>query len=272
LTPDLSGTYLHGTHPEEQRRLSRLNDVMNARCLGEIALRGGERILDVGSGLGQLSRAMARAAGPAGHVLAIERSPDQLAQAEILAREQGDSGLVEFRAGDAVRLPLRDEEWGSFDVAHTRFLLEHVPDPLAVVRSMVRAVVPGGRIILEDDDHDVLRLHPEPPGFGDLWRSYMLAFDRAGNDPFVGRRLVALLHDAGARPVRSTWIYFGACAGEAQFSSFVENLIGVISGVLGEPEYRPAIDAIRAWGQLPEAVLWYSVCYAEGRSLQIPCV
>ena len=37
-------------------------------------------------------------------------------------------------------------------------------DPLAVVRQMVRAVKPGGRVVLADDDHDLLRLWPEPPG------------------------------------------------------------------------------------------------------------
>lgn len=266
MTPELDGgTYIHGTHPEEQRRLSLLNEILNTGCLREIALRGGERILDVGSGLGQMSRAMAHAVGPAGRVVAIERSEEQLAQAEALAREAGEAGLVEFRRGDATRLPLRNGEWSAFDVAHTRFLLEHVPDPLAVVREMARAVRTGGRVILLDDDHDVLRLHPEPRGFADLWRAYMRAFERAGNDPIVGRRLVTLLHDAGTEPLRSTWIYFGACAGDPQFAAFVENMTGVIAGALAGVEHRPAMAALREWSALPDAVLWYAVCYAEGR-------
>ena len=72
---------------------------------------------------------------------------------------------MDLRSGDALALPLRTEEWGDFDVAHARFVLEHVRDPLGVVRSMVRAVKFGGRIVLEDDDHEVIRLWPEPPGF-----------------------------------------------------------------------------------------------------------
>ena len=71
--------------------------------------------------------------------------------------------LVELREGDVYSLPLRDDEWGSFDVVHTRFLLEHVPDPQAVVDEMVRAVRPGGRVALLDDDHELLRLAPEVP-------------------------------------------------------------------------------------------------------------
>jgi cyclopropane fatty-acyl-phospholipid synthase-like methyltransferase len=44
--------YVHGTDPEEQRRLSRLNDILNAGSLRELGLRGGESILDLGCGLG----------------------------------------------------------------------------------------------------------------------------------------------------------------------------------------------------------------------------
>src|SRR5688572_29476275 len=153
--------YVHGTHPDEQRRLSRMNDFLNEGARRELRLAGGERILDVGSGLGQFTRLLAREAGAGAVVVGVERSEEQLASARRLAEAQGEGGLVEFRPGDALALPLRTDEWGRFDVAHTRFLLEHVPDPLAVVKQMAAAVRPGGRILLADDDHDVLRLWPE---------------------------------------------------------------------------------------------------------------
>src|SRR5262245_1028011 len=194
-------TYLHGTAPEEQRRLSTLNDLLNEGSMRELALAGGERIVDFGSGLGQLTRLMARAAGVA--AVGVERSPEQLDAARRLAREAGEEALVDFRGGDVVAPPLADDEWGTFDVAHARFVLEHVADPLAVVRAMVRAVRPGGRVVLADDDHDVLRLWPEPPGLGPIWHAYVRSYDRLGNDPYVGRRLVALLPGAGANPVRN---------------------------------------------------------------------
>src|SRR6266850_5756852 len=130
--------YLHGTAPEEQRRLARLNDLLNEASLRELRLRGGEKILEVGSGLGQFARLMRKSAGREGRVLGIERSEEQIAEARRRAQEDGEEGLVDFRLGDALALPLREEEWGSFDLAHARFLLEHVSDPLAVVRSMVR--------------------------------------------------------------------------------------------------------------------------------------
>src|SRR5207245_5716937 len=122
---------------------------------------------------------------------------EQLAGRNRLAAAEDERELVEFRRGDVLNLELAREESGSFDVAHARFILEHVPDPLRVVKTMVRAVKQGGRIVLADDDHDVLHLWPECPGINDLWNAYIRTYDRIGTDQHVGRRLVALLHDAG---------------------------------------------------------------------------
>lgn len=115
--------YLHGTSPDEQKRLTMLNDLLNEASLREMGLKGGERVLDVGSGLAQLTRAMGRLAGPTGRVVGIERSTIQIAEAKRQAAFAGEENLVELRQGDALNLPLRDGEWGTFDVAHTRFLL-----------------------------------------------------------------------------------------------------------------------------------------------------
>ena len=272
--PPQGSRYLHGTDPREQARLARLNDLINERSLRELALRGGEKILEVGSGLGQFARAMARLAGPSGRVLGIERSPEQMRGAVRAARAAGEERLVEWRRGDALDLPLRRGECGTFDVAHARFLLEHVPDPLSVVRAMTRAVRPGGRIVLEDDDHDIIRLWPEPAGFTPLWRAYIRSFDRLGNDPAVGRRLVQLLHQAGARPARNTWVFFGSCSGSPDFKAYVENAVTIVrgardtivsGGLLPSREFDEAVSAFDAWKKRPDAAFWFALAWAEGR-------
>jgi ubiquinone/menaquinone biosynthesis C-methylase UbiE len=264
--------YIHGTDPEEQQRLTLLNTVLlNEACLKELSLSGGEKILDVGSGLGQFSRAMARQAKR--DVLGIERSREQIDEATRQAKADHEEAMVEFREGDARELPLHDDEWGTFDVAYTRFVLEHVPDPLSVVKQMVKAVRKGGRVVLADDDHDVLRLHPELPGFADLWQAYMQTYSKLGNDPIVGRKLVSLLNEAGAAPSRNTWIFFGTNPGDRHFDVYIDNLIGVIDGARDEivrqklfdgKKFDEVISSFQSWRKLPDASLWYAVSWAEG--------
>jgi serine phosphatase RsbU (regulator of sigma subunit)/SAM-dependent methyltransferase len=265
--------YVHGTDPEEQKRLSRLNALLNGNSLGALELREGERVLDVGSGLGQFTRLLARKVGPRGKVLGIERSEAQMAEALKQARHDGEEHLLDIRRGDAGNFPLADDEWGTFDLAHARFLLEHVTDPLAVVRQMVRAVRPGGRIVLEDDDHMVLRLWPEPPGLLDLWRAYYLSYERQGKDPFVGRHLVDLLHRAGAHPRRNRCLDFGSCAGSPNFEAMVGNFIGILDGAREEivsfglsdhGRIDAALAEFGAWSQRPDASMWYTTSWAEG--------
>jgi len=263
--------YIHGSDPAERRRLARLNDLLNERTLGELTLAAGERVLDLGSGQGQLARAMARATGVP--VVAVERDGNQLREARGLAEAAGEGRLLDLRAGDAAAPPLGSGEAGTFDLAHARFLLEHVSDPLAVVRAMVRAVRPGGRIVLADDDHDVLRLHPEPPGVRAAWEALVRSYDRNGTDPLVGRRLPSLLHLAGAEPRRITWVFFGACAGEPDFPAFVDNLaqnlVGarehiLATGLVDAPGLEGAVAGLRSFAARPGAALWYAMAWAEG--------
>jgi hypothetical protein len=151
-------------------------------------------------------------------------------------------------------------------------LLEHLQDPLGAVQLMVRAARPGGRIVLADDDHDVMRLWPDPPGFRILWEEYIRTYSRYGMDPYVGRHLVSLLYQAGAIPKRNTWIWFGACAGNPAFELLSQNLILVLTGarnsVLEDSKMSPdsfdeSINALAKWSKNPEAALWYSICWAE---------
>ncbi len=267
--------YIHGFTGEEQRRLTKMQEILNRTELDAIDLRGVRTLLDVGSGLGQLTRDFARALGGDARVLGIERSSVQLDEARRQAEAAGEADLVELRQGDATALPLEESERGTFDLAHTRFVLEHVPDPAAVVREMVAAVRPdGGRIVLLDDDHEVLRLSPECPEIEHAWRRYWESYRDLGTDPLVGRRLAELLVEAGATPVRVTSVFYGAVRGMELFEPVVANLHGVLAGAaesldrsgrLSRNELATALEAFDAWSRHPAATVWYSLPLAEGR-------
>lgn len=265
--------YVHGTHPEEQRRLTTLNDILNDRSLRAMNIHLGDRILDVGSGLGQLTRAIARKAGSEGKVIGVEASEDQISEALRQAEAAGESSLVEFRHGSAFELPLANDEWGTFDIVHARFVLEHVTDPQAMVDGMIRAARPGGRVILEDDDHDVLRLSPDVDGFDTLWRAYIDMYRALGCDPHIGRRLVTLLREAGAVSTRNDWKFFGGCHGAEMFDELVANFIGIVDGARDTMMSSTGIDrevlergirTFRDWSARPDASMWYGTFWAEG--------
>ena len=260
--------YIHGFTASEQQRLTLMQSILNERQLQTFDLNGVRRVLDVGSGLGQMSRVIARQLGNDGKVIGIERSPVQLAEARRQASMDDEESLVEFREGDATDLPLSGEEFGSFDLVHARFLLEHVPDPPAVVRQMVRAARPGGQICLMDDDHDLLRLHPECPPLEKAWKVYWQSYRAIGHDPLIGRKLVELVQDAGAKVRTVDSLFYGAVAGQPLFDAVVDNLLGVISSARELLEERQlltadgleqAFQAAGSWRSLPSATVWYSL-------------
>ena len=290
--------YIHGTSTEEQARLSRLNEWLNARCLREVGLRAGERVLDVGCGLGQFSRAMGRelrrmnriapmdirgvpqgsalggapAPPPGARVVAVERNPETLDAARKLAQDVGETALVDFRQGDVLHLPLEANE-PLFEVVHCRFVLEHMAEPAAAVRAMAAAAKPGGRLVLVDEDHDVFRINPDLPEFEPVWRAYVAAYAANGCDPSIGRRLTSLLHGAGCKPARSTSLFFGACAGSSDFEMHADNVAALMTGAresivatgrVDARGFEAGLAAWTRWRKLPDAAIWYSVVFAEG--------
>ena len=262
--------YIHGSSPQEQARLSLLNDILNDACLQKLNPRPGEKVIDFGCGLGQFTRLIARHVGPDGAVTGIERDKNQIAQARNLADAAGEAGLVEFRQGDAMA---PTSEPANFDTAHARFLLEHVPDASAVVAQMVLSVRPGGRVFVIDDDHDNFRPWPEPPGFPALWAAYVQSFQRLGSDPFIGRKLGGLLRQAGLTEIRNDYVFFGGCAGDDRFLATIDNLIGAFEGAkaamlasedLDEADFVHGMQGLEAWKTQPSSALWYAASCAEG--------
>jgi len=265
--------YIHGSSAVERQRLALMNSLINPRCLDALALTDELRVLDVGCGTGQFTRAMAARLPSDAGIVAIERNPEQIEAARASAGATGCCSL-EFRRGEATALPLGVDERGRFDLAHARFLLEHVPDPLAVVREMVAAVRPGGRIVLLDDDHDVMRFAPDNPALDAAWTAYWHSYRSLGTDPLVGRRLVSLLHQAGAEPLRIDQLFYGACAGDPAFAGVVDNLAEVLRGAraaalaggeIGPAAYDCAVRDLDALKRCPDGAIWYVINWAEGR-------
>ena len=264
--------YIHGTSREEQARLAILNQLLNDRCLERISLNRNDRILDIGCGLGIFSRILSELV-PDGKVVGIEKEMDQINRGYELAKNTLQDHAPDIRQGSAYQLPLDVQEWASFHLAFIRFLLEHLGEPDKAVTEVYKALAIDGRIILIDDDHANFRITPEQPAFDRLWSAYCQVYEQQGNDPYIGRRLISLLRQAGFRNLKIDFVLFGATADEPDFTHYANNLLGILNGAEEEISqiYRDPhhfdqdIQAIKDWANLPDATLWYAANWAEGK-------
>lgn len=151
-------------------------------------------ILDIGCGPGTITTSLGDLVGFSGRVIGLDASAKVIEQASKTSNSE--HGNVTFQAGDAANLRFQDS---SFDVVHAHQVLQHVSDPVAVLREMRRVVKkPGGIISLREGDLPGSVIHPNP---GNTYAIFTDIYDKtaraSGADPQLGRKLYAYLRYAG---------------------------------------------------------------------------
>ncbi|MGD2078141.1 MAG: methyltransferase domain-containing protein [Chloroflexota bacterium] len=125
-----------------------------------MALTGEGLAADIGCGPGHLVIELAQRA-PGLHLTGVDLADGMLAQATANARQAGLAGQVDFRKGDARRLPFED---GSLDLVLSTLSLHHWRQPLAVMDEIARVLRPGGAYLIFDLRRDIV-----PPAYTFLW-------------------------------------------------------------------------------------------------------
>ncbi len=128
---------------------------LTAQVLQLAGLRQGMRVLDVGSGAGDVAFLAARLVGPEGEVIGVDQSPEAVALANRRAAAAGLSH-VSFRVGDVASLELD----GPVDAVIGRLVLMYFRDPAAVVRRLAGLARPGGIVAFQE--FDLAAAHAEP--------------------------------------------------------------------------------------------------------------
>lgn len=146
------------------------------------------QILDVGCGPGVLTAEVARRYSNA-EIIGLDISPQRLEY----ATQQTSLENLHFQCANSTHLPFPDN---SFDLVYSRFMLEYLSDPLSAVSEMVRVCKPGGRVILQDIDGQLVSNYPVPDFEADL-QAVLDELSKTGHDVFVGRKLFYFALKAG---------------------------------------------------------------------------
>lgn len=201
-TAPQGSTYVLGHADAEVQRLllqGQLYDDYTEHALRLAGLRPGMRVLDIGSGPGDVSFIAARLVGPTGTVLGVDAAPAMVELARARAAEKGLS-TVHFTqsAIDAITL---DEP---VDAVIGRLILMHLPDPAATVRHLVSFVRPGGVVAFSENDITGAHGVPDTPMFRRVTGGIVRAFEAMGLSPRFGTTLHTIFADAGLGAPRLT--------------------------------------------------------------------
>lgn len=244
--------------PQAPARLRALAAVFDPGTIRQLDARGiaeGWRCLEVGGGLGTMTKWLSARVGPHGSVLTTDIDTRHL-DALSLAN-------VEVRHHDVVADALPTER---FDLAYTRLVLEHVSDPSRALANMAQAVKPGGWIVIEDFEAAPIESETEVPKTFLAMRQVIAS---AGVDQRVGRSLSRRLRSCGLEDVTAegrVLLWSGRNAGTTLMRLNAEQLRERIlaTGLVTPAEYAEDLTRIEdeafelraptlwtAWGRRP---------------------
>lgn len=195
-TSDSTSHYALGSTDAEQERLIRQARWLaphTERCFREAGIGTGHRVLDLGSGVGDVSPLAARLVGPSGEVVGVERDPRSIARTSARVAEAGLRN-VSFTQSDVSQIP-RDK---TFDAAVGRYILMFVPDPVAVLRSLSELVRPGGAVAFQEPSWGSFLDHAARLPLWSAAASLMVkTFQRAGTNTEISPLLSQVFQEAG---------------------------------------------------------------------------
>jgi SAM-dependent methyltransferase len=262
----MSGRYSFDASWEgERQRLAQIEawlDPHSIRAFEELGVQPGWRCLDVGAGSGSITQWLCDRVGPAGSVVAVD--------ADTRFLEKLGAANLEVMRADVVQEDLPEAE---FDFVHTRLLLQHLPERERVLEKLVRALRPGGRLMVLENGGTPPQAHQQVETFERYGRAMFEAASRGGWAldwaPLLPQRLLGLgLEDVRARAFRDF-----VRGGSTGYSGFVatsaellrDRLIG--SGLIAAAD----VDATIAMLRDPACTFFTFECWiASGRGPDRP--
>ena len=192
--------YILATGGKDIKRLALLHEVYGPgteALLRRVGLRDGMRVVEIGSGSGNIACWVAQQVAPSGSVMAIDISPEQIEVARQQARRLNLRN-IDFQVADAYSPRLPE---ASFDIVYCRLVLMHLTRPeagLAAMRSLAR---PGGHVVCEEMDLGCWICDPPANAMTRFFALNSALGERRGENFCLGASLHRLFREVGfARP------------------------------------------------------------------------
>jgi ubiquinone/menaquinone biosynthesis C-methylase UbiE len=250
-------TYTHGHAPATVRQHA-LRTADEAAAFLLPALRPGMRLLDVGCGPGSITRGLAERVAP-GPVIGLDLSRETLAAARHEAAARGLANL-RYEEGSVYQLPFPD---ASFDVVYAHQVVQHLRDPGAALREMLRVLRSGGLVAVRDVDWGTVSYWPPDPWIDRFVDVHFKTWYRNGGEPRMGRQLRALFNAAAVTDLQITaalWCYATPDETVEWGESYAQRLLTspmgqrpVEYGYASRSDIEAMAAAFRAWAAHPDA-------------------
>ena len=184
--------YVHGYSAAEAQRLQDQAQSVTDFIHWDSHWPSGERVLEVGCGVGAQTEIIARQ-NPNTQFVSIDISEASLQMAKERIATQGLQN-VNFAVADAEQL---DFPANRFDHVFVCFVLEHLPNPAIVLQELKRILKPQGTITVVEGDHGSTFFHPDNAAARAAVQAQVTLQQKGGGDANIGRRLYPLLHKQG---------------------------------------------------------------------------
>jgi SAM-dependent methyltransferase len=259
--------YIHGYTDEEAARLEAQAEFLAPWLMSELSLDGVRTLLEVGVGVGAETRILRRR-WPSLQVIGVDVSQASLERARAALAADVDTGAVRLLRASGAHLPLAS---ASVDAALFIWVLEHVPDPLSVLRDAARCLRPGGRLIAFEVYNRSFLVEPRHPVIEEYFAALSEAQRRGGGHPDIAARLPELCTRAGLEVTDFRFVPVLVDARDpASRTAFFRYFEGICRSA--EPQIRaagifPASRIPEVWRAFDEVVAAPDglLCYIGGR-------
>ena len=171
---------------------ARLVDPITRQYFVRAGLAAGMRVLDIGSGAGDVAFLAAELVGPTGEVVGTDRSATAIVAAGARAKQRSLPNVT-FLEGDPSSMTFDRP----FDAIVGRYVLMFNPRPAEVLMGITRHLRSGGRIVFHEPDWTGVRSEPRSPLFDQCCNWIVQTFRKVGSDPNMGLHLHSAFLAAG---------------------------------------------------------------------------